>query len=1091
MWAQDEVPDFLPQITPPSPTAASLGNYGNIPVGEFTGAANINIPLLTYKTKNLAIPISLYYGSNGIRVDETEGNVGLGWNINMGGVITRTVRDREDEIFPMQFLTTDISGGIRDNPEAVTYFQNAYQDYSNTEVDVFSFNVAGLFGRFVIGPDGIVLDKDQKVKIEQIPIPGEQHLFDFLLIADNGIKYHFTSKENTTFRTTGVGHGPPISCTTAWYLTKIVHPLGDEIYLTYAHSGKHFTQSQSQTLSYSDPQFQSTCTNDPYSKLPTLSILKNHYMDVGEKRLVQITSNISSFGGIDFEYDVPLESNRMSRIKKIIYNGMNTVVERVDFGYLTTQNDRVFLNNITFNNPTKNYQFEYIEPENFPQRLSKSQDHWGFYNGVNNDSKNLIPIGLLPNAEYNGSNKEPNGVFSMKGMLKRIIYPTKGYTEFEYEPNTYWGTKRVYPPKQNVAFNIQTEIGSGPDSVTESVTIYSPVHQIITMTGNGNYNYQDCENGGGEENLWKQIVNLRVTNLTNSSETVILGYFDNWGYFWPYNYPGDNSIQLNHENSPLNVTFIAHPETEYKIELTATWKCTYGNIFFDYYSTNYEDIFSNIETGGVRIKSTNDFDNQSSEPIYRRYYYAGLDNLERSSGVNYYNPYYFDEAQTLITCGETHTAGTILTDKVISSSNIDNLIGNKPVINYQYVSISEGGDNFEKGGVSKEFIFNPDIGAATIYGSMIYSAPPQNTGWDNGLEKIIKKVVKDEISGQLVIVEEKNNNYFKDIRQNSKVASYYIRTHFENHCWLDPLCLNGLSIAESIFFSHWSYLSESTTIVYDTNGENPIETTTTYTYDSPDHLQLTSQTLTNSDGKTHVTSYQYPPDLIGVEQSPYMQDLTDANRIAEPVITETFIKEGMDTKKTSENHIKYGKNPSTHNLLLPVEVHTRKGTGDIDINTIEDRKVTYTKYAPNGNILEYRLENGTPVCIIWGYNEQYPIAKVEGVGYSVIENYIQNMVDKSEDDDDHCVGTNNECSEAALRKAGNDFRDLSVFNGAAVEDVLITTYTYDPLIGVTSITHPNRSVEYYHYDVFGRLKEVKNAQGEVIRKMQYNYKPQP
>ena len=53
---------------------------------------------------------------------------------------------------------------------------------------------------------------------------------------------------------------------------------------------------------------------------------------------------------------------------------------------------------------------------------------------------------------------------------------------------------------------------------------------------------------------------------------------------------------------------------------------------------------------------------------------------------------------------------------------------------------------------------------------------------------------------------------------------------------------------------------------------------------------------------------------------------------------------------------------------------------------------------------------------------------------------------------------------------------------------MITTYTYDPLIGVTSITDPRGNVVYYDYDDFHRLQFVKDRDGNVVSKTEYNYK---
>ena len=52
-----------PNILPPSPTAAELGKYGFIPVGLATGTAQVGVPLYTFKTRNLEVPISLSYQS--------------------------------------------------------------------------------------------------------------------------------------------------------------------------------------------------------------------------------------------------------------------------------------------------------------------------------------------------------------------------------------------------------------------------------------------------------------------------------------------------------------------------------------------------------------------------------------------------------------------------------------------------------------------------------------------------------------------------------------------------------------------------------------------------------------------------------------------------------------------------------------------------------------------------------------------------------------------------------------------------------------------------------------------------------------------
>ena len=78
-------------VLPPSPNSASLGKYGGVEIGRVSGTISHSLPLYTLSSYQLQVPVSLSYSSNGLRVDEISSRVGTGWNLNAGGVITRTV----------------------------------------------------------------------------------------------------------------------------------------------------------------------------------------------------------------------------------------------------------------------------------------------------------------------------------------------------------------------------------------------------------------------------------------------------------------------------------------------------------------------------------------------------------------------------------------------------------------------------------------------------------------------------------------------------------------------------------------------------------------------------------------------------------------------------------------------------------------------------------------------------------------------------------------------------------------------------------------------------------------------------------------
>ncbi|PCH75100.1 MAG: hypothetical protein COB98_09385, partial [Flavobacteriaceae bacterium] len=118
---------------------------------------------------------------------------------------------------------------------------------------------------------------------------------------------------------------------------------------------------------------------------------------------------------------------------------------------------------------------------------------------------------------------------------------------------------------------------------------------------------------------------------------------------------------------------------------------------------------------------------------------------------------------------------------------------------------------------------------------------------------------------------------------------------------------------------------------------------------------------------------------------------------------------------------------------------------------------------------------------IWGYNKTQVIAKIENASYSQVSMEVKNLQTLSYADNDRTLGALGK--EGALRSALQDLRIL-------LSDVQVTSYTYDPLIGVTSITNPRGETIYYHYDDFNRLAHVKDAQGNILSKNKYNYKKQ-
>lgn len=63
----------------------------------YTGTASINIPIFSYTVDGVDAGVSISYDTKGVKVDDIASSVGLGWTLNAGGYIQREVKGVEDE----------------------------------------------------------------------------------------------------------------------------------------------------------------------------------------------------------------------------------------------------------------------------------------------------------------------------------------------------------------------------------------------------------------------------------------------------------------------------------------------------------------------------------------------------------------------------------------------------------------------------------------------------------------------------------------------------------------------------------------------------------------------------------------------------------------------------------------------------------------------------------------------------------------------------------------------------------------------------------------------------------------------------------
>jgi YD repeat-containing protein len=136
----------------------------------------------------------------------------------------------------------------------------------------------------------------------------------------------------------------------------------------------------------------------------------------------------------------------------------------------------------------------------------------------------------------------------------------------------------------------------------------------------------------------------------------------------------------------------------------------------------------------------------------------------------------------------------------------------------------------------------------------------------------------------------------------------------------------------------------------------------------------------------------------------------------------------------------------------------------------DSSEIRFSSYDSSGNLLEKFKTNDIKEVTIWGYNRTYPVATINGSDLSTVLGLINMSV------------VNAPSSDAALRTELNKIRA-----GLAGTMAQVVTYTYSPLYGMTSMTDAMGRSTYYEYDLFGRLKLIRDQDNRIIKKIEYKF----
>ncbi|MDM1139757.1 hypothetical protein [Empedobacter sp. R132-2] len=947
----------------------------------------------------------------------------------------------------------------------------------DSQQDVFNFNFNGYSGTFYIDNGVIYINENPDIKASFIKIQNpttHKYYLKFTFITPDGISYEFGGEEafvETTKITTNCSKSYSREPNSTWYLKQIKDSKNNNIDFIYDNLYKSYplNYSESYSITYGN-------NNLPGEIISQKSEKCTSYFESNNAKYLK---NISSKNiNVSFNYDNRLDYTTGYKLNSINISKNNTSIP-ILFNYVYSgpntsdvneYKKRLFLNNLSIND--SKFSFEYDNINSLSDRLSSNIDLYGY--------SNSNTYSYLSNFHYNEdasmtkfisvfgdkiANRNVDLYKSKYGVLTKIIYPTKGYTELTYENNTttelvnkdVFLTNNLYVVKRNCE----------PYSSQSDTQVFEFISNGQDISFDSSMNVNRCD--GVNVNDFHDTYSLTIENLTTSQ--TILTFNGRYDRFLKTN----NGFEMNGENiiSPITTT------NNSKYRITLSTNSIVNNVSANLtlkYNKTVNQVEENVNYSGARIKSIKDYNGNTLENSKTIYYnnIQNLNNLKTSLVHDFiYNPWKCTPSAVFAISGNSSAEHFNCYNRLYSTDNFSDIFNSTiDRIKYKYIT-----KNIENNGFIEE---DYNISGITDDSQSLNQHPIYNRNSSNNQWNANQLIKSKTYNSNQSLIKESNNEY--EIKSSTKFNNYNIepgiypvtkerlRPEYNTGKYYNTQdgCFSlfcgvqgGNAVSHYYNYVFSSKLTKQTTKEYLSSGT--VTTETNYNYDSPNHLQLTKQSTTNSKGETLTAEYQYPSDLIsGYEQSPIMQEMVNRNMIATPVITKS--KNGSTV--LSEQRTLYKYFPTTNgNLILPEFVYAKKGA----TTTAVDRKITYNSYDNQGNLTQYTLENGLPVSIIWGYGGQYPIAKLEGVALSQINAATITTL-------------NTKTTDADLLAAITTLRNTH-------KDAMVTGYLYKPLVGVTQIIQPNGVAEKYNYDASNRLQSIVNDKGETLKTFQYNYKP--
>ncbi|SUJ02408.1 Uncharacterised protein [Sphingobacterium spiritivorum] len=729
-----------------------------------------------------------------------------------------------------------------------------------------------------------------------------------------------------------------------------------------------------------------------------------------------------------------------------LYNFSNQLVDKIVFHYKTNES-RLTLEKISKINIINGIELPVLKFTYNPIRFTSyglyngnaystnAIDHWGYYNGINNNVTRIPPVSI-PEYSKNlpGADRSISEMNVKAHMLERIDYSTGGFRLFDYESNDYTPSNGQAPSKdisetydffyEDGIFNVEPELITFTLTEATSIEIKKG---IISVGPNRNWLL------GTNSETTNTVLSAGIYNLRNLFKTNLLSM------------PNNSDIQT-----------------------------AYGSVNF-----SKKISTTNALGPGIRIKKITFHDGIntfSKRFIYKR------ENSILSSGALSVTPMY----HTKMSVG-TGASGYILSSNWLNDQTEDSPVG--------YSRVEEISDNNAK---------------VIHYFSSYNDFPDEiSISLNDHDEKLSSLVSNSYLRGRkkmevfldsLNHIVRKQVYTYKDVLERRKDITFLdVKTLF-NKVLMTNNSPVGLVVEADMTLIQKSkvksrFMVQSSFLKTDYFGNDSLVSVSNSFYDNPLNNYPRRIETKDSQGLHEVMLTTYPLDYVN-EHIFGLDSLRSSRQLSLPIERVKYIFRNLQPDIVSGQLYEYyfdsrGLVKNIHgletssNIPLLLFKFSNGDAGILPLSSIpsiflQDNRYKvskqYLNYDSYGNPLAIKKTDGPVTSYLWGYNGQYPVAEIVNAHYNDVVSAIggQSVVDALNS------GT---VTEDYIRQKMDILR--SNLPGSQV-----TSYTYKPLVGMTSKIDAKGQTEYYQYDGLQRLQHVLDQFQQLRQSYHYHYRPQ-